>query len=62
MSTQELQTMLESFEDAAIQPIEDSETFGTEGNKELQDVALRSAQTYATLAVMLQNKLSRGVR
>ncbi len=53
-------TLLQSYEDGAIQAIEDAETAARNGDPALQQTIMMSAIAYATAAVMLQNKLKGG--
>lgn len=56
----QIRALLASYEDGAIQAIEDAENAARAGDPNLQQTIMLSAIAYSNAALMLQNKLKGG--
>ena len=53
----QVRQLLQTYEDAAVQSIEDGENAARAGDPTLQQLILTSSIAYSNAAIMLQNKL-----
>lgn len=56
----QIRALLASYEDGAVQAIEDAENAARAGDPSLQQTIMLSAIAYSNAALMLQNKLKGG--